>query len=415
MATVINKRDVALQAASPRTVSVNLGTNIVVNGSVSGNVTGTLNGTPVATVVEAALTGGSTDPFFSTSTSDPTGGVDGDAHFNSATQVMWVKVSGTWTKGGTVNASQIITGTLAAARIAAGSITSDKINVTTLSAIAANLGTVTAGNISGSSDINIAGTAKFSGTTPSGGVNYAVVCNESRDTPGGVLGNAGPGGFGVRGDAAGQASSSIGVSGSNTTGDGVRGTATSGVGVRAVASTGTALLVDGIMQITSSSAVTNLNADMVDGKHASSLCQIVPTNSGTCTVSGNGFNLNVTGTLASSVRTRGTSNTVFIENISDERLKQDIEDEQYGLDFINSLRPRSFRMKANPQLKAHGLIYQEVRELVNSDDSLACLNQDGETGAVDYNGIISPLIKAIQELSRQVEELKNGQKTTNSY
>ena len=151
---------------------------------------------------------------------------------------------------------------------------------------------------------------------------------------------------------------------------------------------------------------------MVDGKQASQLCQIVPTNSGTCTVSGNGFNLNVTGTLASSVRTRGTGNFVYIENISDERLKQDIEDEQYGLDFINSLRPRSFRMKVNPDLRAHGLIYQEVRELVDSDDSLACLNNDGETGAIDYNGIISPLIKAIQELSKQVEELKNGQKKT---
>lgn len=415
MATVINKRDVALQAASPRTVAVNLGTNIVVNGSVSGNVTGTLNGTPVATVVDAALSGGGTENFFTTSTSDPTGGNNGDAHYNSSTQVMWFKVAGTWTKGGTVNASQIITGTLAAARIAAGSITSDKMSVTSLSAIAANLGTVTAGDITGTADINITGTAKFGGTTPSGGVNYAVVCNESRGTPGGILGNAGPGGFGVRGDAGGQASSSIGVSGSNTTGDGVRGTATSGVGVRAVASTGTALLVDGQMQITSSSLVTNLNADMVDSKQASSFCQIVPTNSGTCTVSGGGFNLSVTGTLGGTVRTRGTGNSVFIENISDERLKQDIEDEQYGLDFINSLRPRSFRMKANPTLKSHGLIYQEVVNLVDNNDALACLNSDGETGAVDYNGIISPLIRAIQELSKQIEELKNGQKTSNSY
>ena len=161
MATVINKRDVALQAASPRTVAVNLGTNIVVNGNVSGNVTGTLNGTPVATVVDAALNGSATSDFFTSGTSNPTSSTPLTAYFNTATDVMWFKVGSVWEPGGTVNASQIITGTLAAARIAAGSITSDKMSVTSLSAIAANLGTVTAGNITGTSDIDISGTAKI--------------------------------------------------------------------------------------------------------------------------------------------------------------------------------------------------------------------------------------------------------------
>lgn len=414
MAAVINKRDIALQAASPRTVTVNLGSTV--------NVNGTLDGTPVADVVTAAFSGSGTDNFFTSSASDPTGGASGDAHYNTTTQVMWFNVAGTWTKGGTVNASQIITGTLAAARIAAGSITADKIaagsitatelaansvtsskiSVSTLSAIAANLGTVSAGSISGSANIDITGTANFQGATNSGGVNYCGVFNEARTVPGGVSATAGSNGFGVRGSAG--TAGDIGVSGT-------AGTASGAEGVRATGNSGqTALGVVGTMTMSSTTLVSNLNADMVDGKHASSLCQIVTTNAGTCTVAGNGFQLNVTGSLASTVQTRGTSNIVYIENISDARLKQDIEDEKYGLDFINSLSPRSFRMRANPSLLSHGFIYQEVAELLDSDsDTLACLNNDG-TGSVDYNGLIAPLVKAVQELSKQLQEVKNEQK-----
>ena len=194
MATVINKRDVALQAASPRTATVNLGATVNVNGTVSGDVTGTLDGTSVTTVVNAALS--ATANYFTTSASNPSGGSNGDAHYNSSTNVMWFKISGTWTQGGTINANAITAGTLAAARIAAGSITADKLSVSTLSAVSANLGTVTAGSITSSSNINITGTANFQGSTNSGGVNYCGVFNEAKTVAGGVSATAGTSGFG---------------------------------------------------------------------------------------------------------------------------------------------------------------------------------------------------------------------------
>lgn len=247
MATVINKRDVALQAASTRTTTVNLGSTVNVNGTVSGDVTGTLNGTAVATVVSAALS--ATANYFTTSASDPTGGANGDAHYNSTTNVMWFKVAGTWTKGGTVNASQITTGTLAAARIAAGSITADKISVSSLSAVSANLGSVTAGDITGTSNISITGTGSFNGATNSGGVNYAGVFNSSKGTPGGVSAFAGAGGFGVRGDAG--TTGNIGVSGTSSG---------SGEGVRATGGSGVALNVVGSMSISSTALVSNLRS-----------------------------------------------------------------------------------------------------------------------------------------------------------
>lgn len=413
MAAVINKRDVALQAASPRTATVNLGTTV--------NVNGTLNGQPVADVVAAAFSSG-TSNFFTSSASDPTGGSSGDAHYNTTTQVMWFNVGGTWTKGGTVNASQIITGTLAAARIAANSITTDKIatgavtaneiaagaitatklNVSTLSAITANLGTVNAGNISGSADIDITGKGVFGGTYTAFSYNSAIHANPNRIASNGVTGYSDAiVGAGVRGDH-------------NGSGYGVAGHASSSAGYGVYAENtggGTALQVVGKMAITSSTLVTNLNADMVDGKHAGSLCQIVPTDSGTCTVSGNGFNLNC---LISGIRTRGTSNFVYIENISDRRLKKDIKKEMLGLDFINQLMPVQYRLKSRPQTKHHGFIAQDLKDLIDGDDdSLFQTHEDGMHG-VDYMGLIGPLVKAVQELSKQVEELKNGQKAASN-
>jgi len=244
MAAVINKRDVALQAASPRTATVNLGSTVNVNG----NVTGTLDGSAVATVVSAALS--ATANYFTTSASNPTGGSDGDAHYNSATNVMWFKISGTWTQGGTVNANAITVGTLAAARIASGSITSDKINVSSLSAVSANLGTVTAGSITGSSGISITGQATFNGAYDSGFGSSAINANMSLSSNYGVIGRGSGSGY-------------PGVYGVNTStgGVGVQGTGGSGgYGVRAVNSSGTALIVEGAMTTTSSALVSNLRS-----------------------------------------------------------------------------------------------------------------------------------------------------------
>lgn len=422
MAAVINKRDVALQAASPRTATVNLGSTV--------NVNGTLNGLPVADVITAAYsTGSATENFFTTSTSNPTGGASGDAHFNSSTSVMWFNIGGVWTRGGTVNASEITTGTLAAARIAANSITADKIaagtitanelaansvtstkiNVSTLSAITANLGTVNAGSITGSADIDITGQGTFKGKAANG---YSVVANVTPGTDrGGVMGGA---------------NSTTWYAGNfqNTS------TSTSAVALYATCSNGKAIYSDGNMQVAgtitsgsisvggsvsmtgtisvgSSALVSNLNADYLDGKSSALFCQVIPTDSGTCTVSGSGFNLN---SLVSGVRTRGTSNFVYIESISDRRLKQDIEPEKLGLDFINQLLPVQYRMKDRTETKHHGFIAQDVEKLIDSDDdSLFQTHDDGMHG-VDYMSLIAPLVKAIQELSKQVEVLKHEQK-----
>jgi len=116
--------------------------------------------------------------------------------------------------------------------------------------------------------------------------------------------------------------------------------------------------------------------------------------------------------------------------VSDERVKKDIKDAEAGLSFINDLRPRTFNYKAKGDIPEefkgyekdstepykfsttnHGFIAQEVKETIDNHPEI----KDGfsmwdvrETGQqeVGETAVIPILVKAVQELSMQVEELK---------
>lgn len=127
-----------------------------------------------------------------------------------------------------------------------------------------------------------------------------------------------------------------------------------------------------------------------------------------------------------------------VQQRSDMRDKADIEDTELGLEFISKLRPRQYRwdyrddyMVLNEETgeleflekdgskkrsRMHqGLIAQEVKEVM--DDlgvdfgGFQDHNQNGGTDvfSIGYEELIGPLIKSIQELKAEVEELKaNG-------
>lgn len=256
------------------------------------------------------------------------------------------------------------------------------------------------GDITGGSNIDITGTARFQGSRPSVGVGYAGIFNETTATTAGLKAYAGVGssGVGVYGDA-------------GTTGDrGVAGVARSAnnTGVQAAnTSTGVALSVEGRMTMTSTILVSNLNADMVDGKHGSQLCQIVVPDTGTCTISGTGFNLIST---VAGTRFRGNnSNGVILEPTSDVRLKRNFSDETLGIDFIMKLKPTRYQLK-NTDIYYHGVIAQEIKyalpqEFADGTDSLLQIHPDGMLG-VDYISLIAPIVKAIQELKVELDNLK---------
>ena len=117
-------------------------------------------------------------------------------------------------------------------------------------------------------------------------------------------------------------------------------------------------------------------------------------------------------------------------NPSDERIKEEIEDEVVGLSFINDLRPRTFRYRKEKDIPEeldahvagseeryktdkyeHGFIAQEVKEAIdkhNLKDGFDMWKEDPSDGRqrVGETAVIPMLIKAIQELSAEVEKLK---------
>jgi len=111
-------------------------------------------------------------------------------------------------------------------------------------------------------------------------------------------------------------------------------------------------------------------------------------------------------------------------NTSDKNLKNTIADSDLGLSFINKLRPVSYKWNQKEEedldTKTHyGLIAQEVETALASEsktlDDFAAVfkpddyKEDGTGGSMGlaYSEIVSPLIKAVQELSTKVETLES--------
>ena len=111
---------------------------------------------------------------------------------------------------------------------------------------------------------------------------------------------------------------------------------------------------------------------------------------------------------------------------SDERMKENIVDSALGLNFINTLKPRSYKWKDTPEFErdgdtipAHtytrthyGLISHEVKETMDSlsisdvDFAGYIYNEIDEQYQLRYNEFISPVIKAIQELSTKIDAMQ---------
>jgi hypothetical protein len=136
---------------------------------------------------------------------------------------------------------------------------------------------------------------------------------------------------------------------------------------------------------------------------------------------------------------------------SDCRSKKNIKDLPYGLDFINLLRPVSYKWKPQAdkldkngnllekgesyhshQRTMFGLLGQQVKESLTKlglsyNDFAGYQDKEEEHGpsgwkptyteenktvSLAYDDFIAPLIKSVQELSAEVTELKAQLKTT---
>ena len=141
-----------------------------------------------------------------------------------------------------------------------------------------------------------------------------------------------------------------------------------------------------------------------------------------------GYNSNEGSSSAANVVTLGNSSiatlrcqVTTITALSDERDKTSIEDLPYGLDFVDSLKPRKFVwdhraetnkdgeefFSANKGKKNIGFIAQELQSVDNDFLNLV-YDENPEKLEATYGRLIPVLVKAIQDLSAKVTALENA-------
>jgi hypothetical protein len=119
---------------------------------------------------------------------------------------------------------------------------------------------------------------------------------------------------------------------------------------------------------------------------------------------------------------------------SDERMKDNIKESSLGLDFISKLNPVQYKWKDYDYIKKgkpherdkdrtltkthkrthYGLIAQEVEKVITDsgmtteDFAPICYDKDSDRYSMRYGEYVGILIKAVQELSAEVEKLKEN-------
>jgi hypothetical protein len=100
-------------------------------------------------------------------------------------------------------------------------------------------------------------------------------------------------------------------------------------------------------------------------------------------------------------------------DVSDIRLKQDIENINFGLNEIMQLSPKSYHLKSQDNLqgdnqttlrKRYGFIAQEIQQIL--PDTITGTETETDYLGLDYNGVLAVAVKAIQELKTEINELK---------
>jgi hypothetical protein len=99
-------------------------------------------------------------------------------------------------------------------------------------------------------------------------------------------------------------------------------------------------------------------------------------------------------------------------NTSDARLKENIQDLNYGLGEIMKLRPVSYNWKTGAKYTKLGLIAQETEKIIPEVVSKP-EEKDGYYGLM-YSDLIPVLIKATQELNAKVEALERENRDLNT-
>ena len=226
---------------------------------------------------------------------------------------------------------------------------------------------------------------------------------------------------------------------SNTTGSSNTAIGTSALSATTTASSNTAVGKASGENMTTGAHNTVVGSSAGDNITTAGFCTLIGSNidAGNATDSnanGLGYGLSAVGGYTTigiaSSDIRAQNGVATWATVSDRRVKKDIEDSTAGLSFINDLRPRTFNYKNKGDLPEefngyekdstepykfsdtnHGFIAQEIKETIDNHPEI----KDGfkmwnvmESGQqeVAEAALIPMLVKSIQELSTQVDELK---------
>jgi hypothetical protein len=112
-----------------------------------------------------------------------------------------------------------------------------------------------------------------------------------------------------------------------------------------------------------------------------------------------------TTTPAFTLDVNGTARATTLLETSSERYKTNIIPLPSQLDTINKLNPVTFNWKDETKGNGtqYGLIAEEVLNII--PDAVET-NDDGTAEAISYTKLVPILIKAVQELQKEVNELK---------
>jgi len=119
-------------------------------------------------------------------------------------------------------------------------------------------------------------------------------------------------------------------------------------------------------------------------------------------------------TLGNSSNDTIRCNTQTISSLSDERDKTDINQLELGLDFIDSLKPVKFKWQTRDGNSKDGSYeagfiaqdFQKVQKNNNADYLKLVHDNNPEKLEASYGKLVPVLVRAIQELKQEIEELK---------
>ena len=119
---------------------------------------------------------------------------------------------------------------------------------------------------------------------------------------------------------------------------------------------------------------------------------------------------NTTNLGSSALRYKNIYSMNNVNTLSDKNEKEDIKECDLGLSFIEKLKPVIYHLKDDEDKKKKlGLIAQDVEKTlleINKKDIIYEKDEESDTYGLRYEELIGPIIKAIQELKKENDELK---------